>query len=51
MADIINPSDLTFNGEEVRAISEAIMEEVFAKPALTEVLTAYTGIKAKKQIA
>jgi len=51
MADIINPSDLTFNGEEVRAISEAIMEEVYAKPALTEVLTAYTGIKAKKQIA
>lgn len=51
MANIINPSDLTFNGEEVRAISEAIMEEVFAKPALTEVLTAYTGIKAKKQIA
>lgn len=51
MADIINPSDLTFNGEEVRAISEAIMEEVFAKPALTELLTPYTGIKAKKQIA
>jgi len=51
MANIINPSDLTFNGEEVRAISEAIMEEVFAKPALTEVLTPYTGIKAKKQIA
>jgi hypothetical protein len=50
MANIINPSDLAFNGEEVRAISEAIMEEVFAKPALTEVLTAYTGIKAKKQI-
>jgi len=51
MGNIINASDLTFNGEEVRAISEAIMEEVFAKPALTEVLTAYTGIKAKKQIA
>jgi len=51
MADIINPSDLTFNGEEVRAISEAIMEEVYAKPALTEMLTPYTGIKAKKQIA
>jgi len=51
MPNIINPADLTFNGEEVRAVSEAIMEDIFAKPAITEFLTAYTGIKAKKQIA
>lgn len=48
---VITPSDLTFNGEEVKAVSECIMEEVFAKPAITEFLTPYTGIKAKKQIA
>lgn len=51
MGNIINASDLAFNGEEVRAVSEGIMEEIFAKPAITEFLTAYTGIKAKKQIA
>lgn len=51
MGNIINASDLTFNGEEVRAVSEAIMEEIFAKPAISEFLTPYTGIKAKKQIA
>lgn len=48
---ILTPADLTFNGEEVKAISECIIEEVFAKPAITEFLTPYTGIKAKKQIA
>lgn len=48
---IINPADLTFNGEEIKALSEGIMEDIFAKPAMTEFLTAYTGIKAKKQIA
>lgn len=51
MGNIINAADLTFNGEEVKAISEAIMEDVFAKPAITEFLSAYTGIKARKQIA
>jgi hypothetical protein len=48
---ILTPADLTFNGEEVKAISETIMEQIFEKPAITELLTAYTGIKAKKQIA
>jgi hypothetical protein len=48
---ILNPANLTFNGEEIKALSEGIMEDVFAKPAMTEFLTAYTGIKAKKQIA
>ena len=51
MGNIINAADLAFNGEEVKAVSEAIMEEIFAKPAITEFLTPYTGIKAKRQIA
>ena len=51
MGNIINSGDLAFNGEEVKAVSECIMEEIFAKPAMTEFLTPYTGIKAKKQIA
>jgi hypothetical protein len=48
---ILNPADLAFNGEEIKALSEGIMEDVYAKPAMTEFLTIYTGIKAKKQIA
>lgn len=48
---IINPSDLTFNGEEIKSFSEAIYEATFAKPALTEFHTLYSDIKAKKQIA
>lgn len=50
MGNIINPADLAFNGEEVKTVAECIMEEVFSKPALTEFLTPYTGVKAKKQI-
>jgi len=48
---ILNPADLAFHGEEIKALSEGIMEDIFAKPAITEFLTPYTGIKAKKQIA
>lgn len=48
---ILNPSDLTFNGEEVKSLSEAIQEAVYSKPALTQFHTPYTGIKARKQIA
>lgn len=51
MPNIINAADLTFNGEEIKDISEGIMEQVFAKPAINELLTPYSGIKAKKQIA
>lgn len=47
---IINPADLTFKGEEIKAFSEAIYEAAFAKPALTEFHTIYSEIKAKKQI-
>jgi hypothetical protein len=48
---IINPSDLTFNGEEIRSIREAIQEAVFAKPAVSEFHTIYEDIVTKKQIA
>ena len=48
---IINPADLTFNGEEVRELSEAIFEKVFLKPEATLFHTFVPGIKAKKQIA
>lgn len=51
MGNIINAADLTFNGEEVKSISETIWEQVFSKPGITEFLTPYTQIKAKKQIA
>ena len=50
MADILNPSDLDFDGEQVKELQEAIFEEIYSKPALTEVMTLYPGIKAKKQI-
>lgn len=48
---ILNPSDLTFNGEEIRSIREAILEQVFNKPAVTEFHTVYEDIVTKKQIA
>lgn len=47
---ILNPSDLTFSPEEVRSLNETIFEEIYAKPAITEFLTAYEGIKSGKQI-
>lgn len=48
---IIDPSDLTFNGEEVKALSEAVMSSVYEKPSIQEFHTLVSGIKAKKQIA
>jgi hypothetical protein len=47
---VITASDLTWNGEEVKALSEAIYEGVFPKPELTKFHTIVSGIKAKKQI-
>ena len=48
---IINPAQLTFNGEEIKELSEAIFESVFAKPEANLFHTFTPGIKAKKQIA
>jgi hypothetical protein len=47
---ILNPTDLTFNGEELRELREAIIERSFTDPAVTEFCTVYEGIVAKKQI-
>lgn len=48
---VIDPSDLTFNGEEVKALSEAIITDFYKNPSLNEFHTLVSGIKAKKQIA
>jgi len=47
---ILTPSDLTFNGEEIRSIRDAIMEAVYNKPAVTDFHTIYQDIVTKKQI-
>lgn len=47
---IITASDLTWNGEEIKQLSEAIYEGVYSKPELTKFHTIVSGIKAKKQI-
>ena len=51
MSSLINPANLTFNGEEIKTMAEAIMEKVFTKPAITEFHTIEEDIVAKKQIA
>jgi hypothetical protein len=48
---VITASDLTFNGEEIKSLSEAIFTAYYNKPNLSEVHTLVTGIKSKKQIA
>ena len=46
----LNPTDVDFNGDQVKAIGEAVITEVFAKPELSAGLTLITGIKTKKQV-
>src|SRR5690554_6027894 len=48
---ILNKEDLTFNGEEIRQMNEAVVEAVYAKLSLTEIHTIIGGVKTKKQIA
>lgn len=47
---VIDVTDLTWNGDEIKSLSEAIYEGVFPKPELTKFHTIVSGIKAKKQI-
>lgn len=47
---ILTPAQLTFNGEEIRSIREAILEAVFTKPAISEFHTIYEDIVTTKQI-
>lgn len=48
---VINPSDLTFNGSEIRSFAEAIIEGLVEYPALQDMHTIIPNIVAKKQIA
>lgn len=48
---IFNPSQLTFNGEEIRSFAEAVIETLFEKPGINEFHQVYEDIITKKQIA
>jgi len=48
---LITVADLTFNGEEIKAVSEAVFESAFANPELDRFHTLVDGIVANKQIA
>lgn len=50
MGDIITASDITFNGEEIRGVSEALFESTFAKPELAQFHEVVNAIVVKKQI-
>ena len=47
---IIDVSSITFNGEEIRSLREAIMNAVFGKPELNSIHTMVPDIIHKKQI-
>jgi hypothetical protein len=47
---ILNPADLTFNGQEAKDIGEAVIESIFENPAVADLMTVYDGIVTKKQI-
>jgi hypothetical protein len=47
---ILDPADLTFNGQEARDIGEAVIESIFENPAIADLMTVYDGIVTKKQI-
>ena len=48
---VINVAQLTFNGEEIKSLREAVMEAVFEKSELNAIHKMIPGIVAKKQIA
>ena len=48
---VITASDLTWNGDEIRELSEALFISGFSKPAIAEFHSVAEGIVAKKQIA
>lgn len=51
MAGVFDPSQLTFNGEEVKDIREAVWEKVFQRPEFQLFHSVHAGIKTKQQIA
>lgn len=50
-AALITPGDITFNGQEVRSMSEVIIEDAYQNPSLNEFHTIVENIVAKEQIA
>lgn len=48
---VINPSDLTFSGEEIRSFSEAIIEQMVEYPQMDQLHTIIDGVVTKQQIA
>jgi hypothetical protein len=47
---LITVADLTFNGDEIKSLSEAVFESGFSKPELSKFHTVVNGIVQKKQI-
>lgn len=50
LASIVNPATITYNGDEVRDMQDAIMEAVYQNPELTSVHAIVTTAVNKKQI-
>lgn len=48
---VINPADLTFNGQEVRSFAEAVISQMVEYPQMEELHQVLSGIVAKQQIA
>lgn len=48
---VINPSDLTFSGEEIRSFAEAIIEQMVDYPSINDQALVIPGIITKRQIA
>lgn len=48
---IITPSQLTFNGKEVRTFAEAVIAKLYTFPSINEYSTIVPNVKAKTQIA
>lgn len=51
MPSVFQPANITFNGNEIKSLSEAIFQETFKKPDIQLFHTVVEGIKAKQQIA
>jgi hypothetical protein len=51
MPSVFQPANLTWNGQEIKSLSEAIFNDTFKKPEIGLFHTIVEGIKAKQQIA
>lgn len=51
MPSVFQPANLTWNGNEIKSLSEAIFVDTFKKPEVQLFHTVVEGIKAKQQIA